>query len=264
MAARRSGPPCGARALSTAAVAVPRRRWTVLLATVVLVCAGLRLGVWQMQRAHQKEALQTAIDSRALLPPLAQADLARTPADAAGQHYRRTLLRGRWLAAATVYLDNRQIAGRPGFFVVTPLVWNGGAVAVQRGWVARDNDVRSRLPALDTPAGEVEVHGRIAPPPARLYEFSGAASGPIRQNLDLAGYAREAGVALLPLSVLQDDAPGTAPDGLLRRWPRPAVDVQKHYGYAFQWFALAALTAGLHVWFRFLRPRRRRALRHQG
>ena len=247
--------------MNAAAADTPRRRWLALLASVLVFAVAVRLGVWQLQRAAQKEALQTAIDARGPLPPLPQAELARTPADAAGQHYRRTVLRGHWLDAATVYLDNRQIAGRPGFFVVTPLVWNGGAVAVQRGWVARDNDVRARLPALDTPAVEVEVQGRIAPPPARLYEFSAAASGPIRQNLDLAGYARETGVALLPLSVLQDDVPGAAPDGLLRRWPRPAVDVQKHYGYAFQWFALAALTAGLHVWFRFLRPRRRRALR---
>ena len=40
-----------------------------------------------------------------------------------------------------------------------------------------------------------------------------------------------------------------------REWPRPAVDVQKHYGYAFQWFALGALMAGLYVWFQLVRPR---------
>jgi surfeit locus 1 family protein len=33
--------------------------------------------------------------------------------------------------------------------------------------------------------------------------------------------------------------------------------VQKHYGYAFQWFALCALIGGLHVWFRIIRPRRK-------
>jgi surfeit locus 1 family protein len=104
------------------------------------------------------------------------------------------------------------------------------------------------------------VQGRIAPPPARLYEFAGGASGPIRQNLDLTGFARETGLPLLPLSVLQanaDDKAGTAGDGLLREWPRPAVDVHKHHGYAFQWFALAALMTGLYVWFQLVRPRLR-------
>jgi surfeit locus 1 family protein len=31
--------------------------------------------------------------------------------------------------------------------------------------------------------------------------------------------------------------------------------VGKHHGYAFQWFALSALIAGLYVWFQLLRPR---------
>ena len=45
-------------------------------------------------------------------------------------------------------------------------------------------------------------------------------------------------------------------DGLLRQWPRPALDVHKHYGYAFQWFALCALMTGLYVWFQLVLPRR--------
>jgi surfeit locus 1 family protein len=48
-------------------------------------------------------------------------------------------------------------------------------------------------------------------------------------------------------------------DGLVRDWPAPAADVHKHYGYAFQWFSLSALTLILYVWFQVLRPRRRPA-----
>ena len=39
-------------------------------------------------------------------------------------------------------------------------------------------------------------------------------------------------------------------------WPAPAVNVQKHYGYAFQWFAMSALVVGLYVWFQLIRPQR--------
>ena len=56
------------------------------------------------------------------------------------------------------------------------------------------------------------------------------------------------------MSVLQQDSPGLAADGLLRHWPAPAADVQKHYGYAFQWFAIAAGIVFLYVWHRFIRP----------
>jgi len=231
----------------------------VLLATLVGVAATARLGAWQLDRAAQKEALQQALDERGALRELPATDLAATEQEAATQHYRRIRLHGRWLGDRTVFLDNRQMNGRPGFFVVTPLQLAGssGAVLVQRGWAPRDPADRTRLPPVSTPPGEVEVTGHIAPPPARLYELGDAASGVIRQNLDLSAFARETGLALAPLSVVQHAAPAGPDDGLMRQWPRPAVDVHKHYGYAFQWFALCALMAGLYVWFQLVRPRLR-------
>lgn len=231
------------------------RAFVVLLATLVGMGVTARLGVWQLDRAAQKESLQLAIDERAQLPAVPAAELASSPEAAAAQHHRRVLLRGEWIHAATVFLENRQMNGRPGFFVMTPLRLHGArAVVVQRGWVPRDAADRSRLPGLPAASGEVTVAGRIAPPPARLYEFDPAASGPIRQNLDLAAHARETGLELLPVTVVQD-APEAGSDGLSRDWPRVTVDVHKHHGYAFQWFALCALMAGLYVWFQLLRPR---------
>lgn len=230
------------------------RRAMVLLAALAGVALTARLGVWQLERAAQKTGLAQAIEARGKLPPLPAAELARDEAGAARQFWRPVRLQGRWLAERTVFLDNRQMQGRPGFFVVTPLeLAPGDAVLVQRGWVPRDARERTRLPAVPTPAGRVEVAGRIAPPPSRLYEFAQDASGPIRQNLDLDAFGREIGLPLRPLSVQQLSFGGA--DGLLREWPQPSVDVSKHHGYAFQWFALAALIAGLYVWFQLLRPR---------
>lgn len=235
------------------------RHAIVLVAALVAVAVTARLGVWQLDRAAQKTALQRAIDERAALPPLAVDALAVSADGAAAQHHRRVVLRGRWLSEHTVYLENRQMDQRPGFFVVTPLrLPDGSAVLVQRGWLPRDARDRTRIAPMRDDAGELELVGRIAPPPARLYEFDPAATGRIRQNLDLESFARETGLALRPLSVLQLDSPAFDGDGLRRQWPLPAVDVHKHYGYAFQWFALAALITGLYVWFQLVQPRRRR------
>ncbi|HSW03380.1 SURF1 family protein [Aquabacterium sp.] len=233
-------------------------RWLIGLAAVTSVLLTTRLGLWQLGRAAQKIALQTAIEQRASLPPLAPLELARDKATAAAQHYRRIPLTGRWLAQHTIYLDNRQMDGRPGFYVVTPLLLApGDAVLVQRGWVPRDAQDRARLVAVDTPAGELALTGRVAPPPSALLSLGPEGQGIIRQNLDLDALARDIGVALRPLSVQQlDDGPSTPTQVLRRGWPLPAVDVGKHHGYAFQWFALSALIAGLYVWFQLIRPRR--------
>jgi len=236
------------------------RRWIVLLAALLGIALTARLGAWQLSRAGEKERLQALLDARGHAAALRAGDLARSAAEAELQHYRLVHLRGRWVATNTVFLDNRQMHGRPGFFVVTPLRLDDGAdaVLVQRGWVPRDLAERTRLPAVTTPAGEVEIDALIAPPPARLYAFGADAPGAIRQNLALEDFSRETGLALRPLSVQQLDAPGGAPDGLQRQWPAPAVDVHKHYGYAFQWFALATLITILYVWFQLVRPRLRR------
>lgn len=238
-----------------------RRSSLVLTATVLGVAATSALGTWQLNRAAQKLTLQATLESRAALPELPASELSNSATAAMSQHSQRTRLKGQWMASHTVFLDNRQMNDKPGFFVVTPLKLSGSneAVVVQRGWVPRNFVDRAALPVVPTPSGEVEVIGLIAPPPSRLFEFTGAAPGPIRQNLYVISYAAEVGIALKPMSILQNDDPSasTSADGLLRQWPRPAMGVQKHYGYAFQWFALSALMAGLYVWFQLIRPRLR-------
>ena len=237
-----------------------RRGLVVLLAAVASVTLACRLGFWQLDRAAQKVALHDALEARATLPVVGAAGLARSAEAAALQQYRTASVTGRWLPERTVFLDNRQMDGKVGFYVATPLALDGdaGVVVVQRGWVARHFDNRLALPSVASSPGPIVVVGSIAPAPSRLFEFAGAASGPIRQNLELDAFSRETGLALLPLTILQRDAAGAPPDGLLRHWPLPASDVQKHYGYAFQWFAIAIGIAVLYVWHRFIRPAKRR------
>ena len=229
-----------------------RRGWLVLVAAFACAALTARLGAWQLDRAAQKLALQAALDAEVQRPALGNAELGQA------QLHRRVALRGTWVAEHTVWLENRPMDGRAGFYVVTPLRLSGrnDAVLVQRGWAPRDPVDRQRLPPLDTPSGEVEVAGRLAASPSRLYELGAGATGAIRQNLDPVAVAAETGLALLPLTVVQT-GPSTS-DGLLRLLPETDLGLHKHYGYSFQWFALCALTLILYVWFQLVRPRLRR------
>lgn len=231
------------------------RLWLFTLAALAGMAIAFSLGLWQWGRAQQKLDLQAAIAARQALAPLAPDALAQAGTSPELLH-RTVVLRGQWLAQHTVFLDNRQMQGRPGFYVVTPLrlAAGGETVLVQRGWAPRNFVDRSQLPPVQTPAGEVVVTGRIAPAPAKLYEFDGAGSGPIRQNLDLAAFRAETGLPLVAGSVQQT---GAASDGLLRDWPVPASGADKNYGYAFQWWALCAVIFFLYAWFQFIAPRRR-------
>jgi surfeit locus 1 family protein len=238
------------------------RFWVVTVAALLTVALTFYLGQWQLGRASQKEALQASLDQKSQVAPLGNAPLAgvagRHPPALAALSDRRVDITGLWLAAQTLYLDNRPMNGRPGFWVMTPLQLSGTdkVVRVQRGWIARDFVDRSRLAPVETSAQEVRLQGRMAPAPAKLYAFKGADTGLIRQNLNIGVLAAETGLPLLPVLVLQT---GPASEGLQREWAAPNIGIDKHHGYAFQWFGLSALVLGLYVWFQWVMPLRRRS-----
>ena len=231
------------------------RRWRhvlIALAAVGGMVLTASMGRWQLQRAAQKEALVQAIARQADTAALSGADVL-APQARTDWLYRPVQLRGRWLAEHTVYVDNRQMKERVGFYVFTPLQLLDApqVIMVQRGWIPRNFEHRSRLEAVQTPAGVVQVQGRIALPPSKLYEPGAAVPGVIRQNLDLAEFGQETGLPVVQdLSVVQT---GAASEGLLREWPAINLGVDMHYGYAAQWFAMAALIGVLYGWFQ-LRP----------
>jgi cytochrome oxidase assembly protein ShyY1 len=261
----------------------PGRFWLVTVAAVLTLAATVSLGRWQLSRAAQKEALQASIEAQKQKPPLTQAEFLalQQPSD---ELHRPVRLRGLWLTPQTVYLDNRQMHGVPGFYVLTPFALEGTeqTVMVQRGWVQRNFVDRTKLGAVDTPAGIVEVTGLLEPPPSHLLELGTPAPAPaapaaapeapapaapaaptpavegyspIRQNLDLEAFRAETKMPLRTDVSLQQTGP--ASEGLQRDWPAPALGLERHYGYAFQWFGLSALVVILYVWFQFITPFRR-------
>lgn len=236
------------------------QRWLVLGTALLGVAVTFSLGLWQLGRAAEKTALQEARTRQSAMAAVDGRSLAVASSDEAqraGLIHRRMVLKGRWLPRHTVFLENRQMNGKPGFFVLTPLQieGTGAVILVQRGWAQRSFTDRTALPAIETSPEQVEVQGHLAPWPSRLYDFGGAEQGPIRQNLDLQAFRRETALPLLEVTLLQS---GAASEGLLREWPAVASGVEKHHGYAFQWFGLSGLIALLYVWFQIVQPRRQK------
>lgn len=234
-----------------------RRRPAWLPALAALFFAGLTfwLGLWQLGRAEEKRAKQAAFDAAATLPAV---ELAALPVSAAP--FSRVRVSGQFAAAYQIYLDNRLLQGRAGYHVIVPLAYSGGVVLVNRGWLVAASD-RAIRPVAPLPSAPVTLEGLLVPAQSRYVELSErGVAGPVWQNLSLARYrdwyqAKHRGE--LPDRMLLQTSP--AADGLVRDWPRPDAGVERHLGYAVQWFALTAAIFALYayygLWRRFHAPR---------
>lgn len=213
---------------------------------LVLTCLGMaRLQLWRAEtRGAGFEREQAA--RRA------------TPINlSAAQRVREDLLdkaaiaHGRWLPGQTLFLDNKIHNGRAGYHVLTPLRLSASdaVVLVNRGWMPGPR-LRSDIPSIATPTGEVEVVGITHSFEIRTFELKDTLpQGPIWQHVREADYRRASGLDALPVILLQT---GADSDGLVRDWGSPENPANKHYGYAVMWmvFAFMAGAYGLFVWRR--------------
>jgi len=224
--------------------------WVILLATLLVSGMTGRLGFWQLGRAQTKEALNAMTESRQIEPALTNEDWT-TAVLPDSWLQRRVAVEGRWLDQFTIYLDNRSMKSQTGFYVLTPFqLSNGPVLLVQRGWVARDRARSEFLPPVQTPQGKITIQGRVVPSPSKLMELGAPAPSKegfhvLRQNIDLQEFGLETKLPMLATLQQTNDAS----DGLLREWPKSISGADKNRGYAFQWFALSALTLILFAWF---------------
>lgn len=207
-----------------------------MLATVAGMALTLALGDWQLGRGNEKSALAQRIlaanrDELIALPAagIRAEDVA----------WRRVEVRGRFEPKYAVFIDNRVLHGAVGYHVIMPLSIGDSEryVLVNRGWVAGTN-TRSQLPQIATASGMVTVVGLATLPSRRYLELSNTVTeGRVWQNLTLERYRAAVPIAIQPIVIQQENDVG---DGLEREWDAPDLGVEKHYGYAFQWFALTA------------------------
>jgi cytochrome oxidase assembly protein ShyY1 len=216
-----------------------RFRWIPFLAALLVILAGMALGNWQTRRAAEKLGIEQAMQMRSAEPPL---QLTADQTDKVFPEFRRVVVEGQFLADWPLYLENRPYQGRVGFYLLMPLRMadSGTTVLVARGWLPRDSLERTRLPQIPVPAGMVRIEGMIRHSAGRVLQLGEPAviePGAILQNLEVADFAKASKLPLQNFVIQQTNA---TPDTLIRDWPLPSAGVDKHRGYAFQWYALAA------------------------
>ena len=229
------------------------------LAALAVFLLFLRLGFWQLERAEEKLALQTAYHHHINAAPVDLGQAVPYRDQAERMHWRRCTLDGRYDPSDTFLLDNQVYRGAVGYQVFTRFVLQDGAsVLVDRGWTAAP-ETRSAAPQISAVAGRLALAGVAKPAPVAGIQLAPDALENMGGNLvrvqriDLAQIAARRGWTLLPYVVRLD--PGAA-GALVWNGRAPGFNRERHLGYAFQWFALAATVLVIYI---VLNTKKRRA-----
>jgi len=212
------------------------------VAAIVCFLLFVNLGRWQLERAQQKDLLFASFEQQqqtAAPPGLTSNESVEK------SRYQHRKVYGHYDSAHQFLLDNMVHEGRVGFQVLTPLILpdRQRALLINRGWIPLVG-TRQNLPPATVDTGLRQVTGRIDRLPRAGFR-PGPAVTTARQD-----WPR---LALFPTaSELEDvlDYPlfdfvllldKHEPDGYLRQWRPTVMSANQHRGYAFQWFAMAAV-----------------------
>ncbi len=206
------------------------------------------LGAWQLDRAAQKERLFAAFAGAAAQTPTTL-EAARRAVDPVP--YPLVRVRGTFDAAHTYELVDQTHEGEVGSVAYAIFEPADGStpLLVNRGFVApKTRGAEPEVPAL--PQGEQEIDALYAPPPGSGLHLGGNALP--RQKtwpkqsiyLDVGEIARDLGRGLDAKVLLLAPEPGS---GFVREWRPNVFPPERHRAYAFTWFTLAAVVAGVFV-----------------
>lgn len=223
-----------------------QRKWLLL---TLLVFAGtavcIRLGIWQLDRLEQRRAFNAQFQSARSQPVL---DLNQEqPENIDDMEWRPVVASGEYDFANQIAIRNQYYGNQYGYHLLTPLLLEGDAVLVDRGWIpAEGNSTAADWRKYDE-AGPVDVSGQIRLGRARASLLGVADPLPeegakleVWNNADLERMAGQMPYRILPVYI----QPEVDPDDSEPPLPfQPTVELTEgpHFGYALQWFTFATI-----------------------
>lgn len=225
----------------------PLPDWLPFVLGAFLVVQFAGLGVWQISRGLEKQATRDELSGGGSYSNFHHgADI---------RSYQRIKATGRYDGDRQILLDNIVVNSRYGYYVLTPLELDPDEplLLVNRGWIEKPGlkpDKADLAALIDVGSERVTVRGRagsLPRPGMRMGEpFADSMSWP-----HIAVYPASDDVALALGRDIEDVVLLMDPEedsGFVRHWVPSEMGPSKHYGYAFQWFAMAAVLSGLLVW----------------
>ena len=237
--------------------------WLPTTVVGLLMAVFVYLGLWQLERAEQKQHLAETLILRQQQKPLAlvngllfQESKGQKLAGEKKQsdpgsnvqelEHSQLEVEGEYLVDKSVLIENRKYRGKTGFHVITPFLVSKSkrVLLVNRGWVKAGPKLG--IPRFETPQGIHQLVGTVSIPSPPVLDLTNSSQG-FSEDIEnfqrwpfftLERYRKWSGSDIYPLVLLLSPK---SEGGFIRRWPKPQVDPSMHIGYALQWFAFALI-----------------------
>ena len=213
----------------------------LIIATLALL---ITLGFWQLDRADEKRAIEDQVAN-------ANANIAELITDVdllSEKEYYHVHLQGSYIKDKQFIYDNQIVDQIPGYYVLTPFVLKGDSkvILINRGFIPW-NGRRDQIADIDIGAEITEVKVQISKPVKRI-ELKADQIKPdfpvLIQALDM---DEMSAIASLDFASIVGLLSPESENGFVRQWEPYTGSIERHIGYAIQWFLMALVLSIIGV-----------------
>jgi len=213
----------------------------LIIATLALL---ISLGFWQLDRADEKRAIEDQIAS-------ANSDDVEIVASTEflkEKEYYHVRLQGLYIDDKQFIYDNQIVDQISGYYVLTPLVLKGDskAVLINRGFIPW-NGRRDKLADIDIADKLTEVKVQISKPVKRMELEASELTGDFPVLIQALDLDEMSTIASLDFASVIGLLSPESDNGFVRQWEPYTGSIERHIGYAIQWFLMALVLAFIGI-----------------
>ena len=210
----------------------------LILATMAFLVS---LGFWQLDRADQKRTIEASIQKA----NTGVVELIINQNELLNKEYYEVRLQGSYIGDKQFIYDNQIVDQASGYYVLTPFVLTGqsNAIMINRGFIPW-NGRRDQLDDIAVDSAFREVKIQVSRPIKRIELKTSDISNQfpvLIQAIDFDVIEEISSTSFVDVIGLLDPS---SDDGFVRKWEPYTGSIEKHIGYAIQWF-LMALVLGI-------------------
>ena len=214
---------------------------SLIIATLVLL---ISLGFWQLDRADEKRAIEDQIASA----NSGDVEFVTSVEFLEDKEYYHVRLQGSYIGDKQFIYDNQIVDQISGYYVLTPFILKGAskAVLINRGFIPWSGR-RDKLANVDIGEKLTEAKVQISIPIKRMELKVSEITGDFPVLIQALNLDEMSTIASLDFASVIGLLNPESENGFVRQWEPYTGSIERHIGYAIQWFLMAFVLAFIGI-----------------